>query len=155
MKTLKTSVLIVVSMTLIFLSHASVAQERNWPEAHDQYLANIKKATTGIDMAAFKKAFDNKGNAAIIDIREPDEYKSGHLPGVVFIPRGILETRIWRDAAGYPNNLDMNKKIYLYCRSGHRAMLAAKTLQDLGFTNVTYVNMNISDWIKAGYPVER
>jgi len=145
----------VASIVFFAFGHVAFAQERNWPEAHDQYLATIKQATTGIDMEAFKKVYDKKGNAVILDVREPDEYKSGHLPGSVAIPRGLLEARIWRDVAGYPDKTDMTKKIYIYCRSGHRAMLAAKTLQDIGFTNVTYVKMNISDWIKAGYPLER
>ena len=47
----------------------------------------------------------------------------------------------------------MNKQIYLYCKTGGRCTLAAKTLQDLGFTNVTAVVMLFEDWKKAGYPV--
>jgi rhodanese-related sulfurtransferase len=49
----------------------------------------------------------------------------------------------------------MNKKVSLYCRTGGRCTLAAKSLQDLGLTNVTAVVMLFEDWQKAGYPVAK
>jgi len=49
----------------------------------------------------------------------------------------------------------MSKKMTLYCATGGRCALATKSLQDLGFTNVTSVDMRFADWVKAGYPVAK
>jgi len=75
----------------------------------------------------------------------------GHVPGTVHIPRGFLELQIWK-SAGYPNKVDMSRKIYVQCGSGRRATLAAKQLKDIGFTNVTAVVMELAEWQKKGLP---
>jgi rhodanese-related sulfurtransferase len=129
--------------------------ERNWPESVDKYVANAKKSVKVIDMQEFKKIAASKGDAVLLDVREPDEYKAGHVPGAVNIARGLVEFSIWKAVLGYPAKTDFKKKIYVYCKLGGRSILAAKSLKDLGFTNVTAVDMKIADWIKAGNPVER
>jgi rhodanese-related sulfurtransferase len=70
----------------------------------------------------------------------------------VNVPRGLLELRIW-PYVGFPDKTDMNRQLTLYCGSGARCVLGAKSLQDLGFTNVTAADMRIDDWAKAGYPL--
>ena len=84
-------------------------------------------------------------------MREPEEYKAGHVPGTINIPRGLLEFRIWK-TLGHPNAIDLNEKIYVQCSTGGRATLAAADLQKIGFSKVTAVIMNLSDWEKNGYP---
>jgi len=74
------------------------------------------------------------------------------VPGTVNIPRGTLEFSIWK-RLGYPAKVDMNKKIYVQCLTGGRATLAAKQLQDIGFTNVTAVIMDLRVWAKDGNPL--
>src|SRR5450759_409957 len=73
-----------------------------------------------------------------------DEYKAGHIPGTVNIPRGVLEFRIYKQL-GYPKTVDTKQKIYVHCATGGRATLATKELKDIGFTNVTAVLMNVQD----------
>jgi rhodanese-related sulfurtransferase len=73
------------------------------------------------------------------------------VPGAINIPRGKLEFDIWK-LAGYPN-VDYKREIYVQCRSGTRATLAARTLRTLGFQNPVIVLMNFGDWEKAGHPV--
>jgi rhodanese-related sulfurtransferase len=68
------------------------------------------------------------------------------------VPRGVIELRIWA-YVGYPGTTDMGRKMTLYCGSGTRCVLATKSLQDLGFSNVTAVDMHIDAWAKAGYPL--
>jgi len=65
----------------------------------------------------------------------------------------LVEFTIWKNV-GFPDNTDTGKKIYIYCRTGGRAALATKSLQDLGFINVVHVNMKTAEWEKAGYPTE-
>ena len=88
----------------------------------------------------------------IVDVREPGEYADGHIPGAISVPRGLIEFRIWPHV-GFPNNTDMHKTMTLYCASGARCALAAKSLQDLGFSNVTAADMWIEEWVGAGYPL--
>ena len=77
---------------------------------------------------------------------------SGHVPGAINLPRGLLEFRIWK-LFGYPANVEMNRKIYVQCMTGGRATLATKQLQDIGFTNVIAVIMNFEEWKKMGNPL--
>ncbi len=71
------------------------------------------------------------------------------MPGAVNIPRGQIEFKIW-GYVGYPEKTDLAKKITIYCGTGSRCVLAAKSLQDLKFSNVAAVDMRIEDWRKAG-----
>lgn len=105
-----------------------------------------------MDLAKFKSGLDSGSLGLIIDVREPAEYAAGHVPGALNIPRGLIEFRIWSQV-GFPDTLDLNAKITVYCGSGARAALAAKSLQDLKFTNVTAVDVRFEDWVKAGYPL--
>ena len=128
----------------------SVAQI--FPPSVGQLIATTKKQVKTIDMATFKAAYDKQGLGLIVDVREPAEYADGFIPGAVNVPRGLIELRIW-PYVGFPDKTDMNSQLTLYCGSGARCVLAAKSLQDLGFTNVTAVDMRIDDWAKAGYPL--
>lgn len=68
----------------------------------------------------------------IIDVRELHEYNDGHLAGAVHISRGLLEFEVDR----HPMLCDRQQPILLYCQSGGRSALAAKTLRLMGFENV-------------------
>ena len=125
------------------------------PPAVKKMVIEAKKSAKSIDMEALKAAIDKKEDAALIDVRVPKEYATGHIPGSINIPRGFLEFLVWAKVVGYPEKTDTSKKIYLYCRTGVRAALAVKTLEELGFTNVVLVDMKIAEWRKAGYPLEK
>lgn len=103
-------------------------------------------------MAALKAALDHRTTGLLIDVREPQEFQAGHLPGAMNLPRGLVELRIW-SLVGFPGALDLGRKMTLYCGSGVRCILAAKSLQDLGFTGVVAVDMRLADWAAAGYPL--
>jgi rhodanese-related sulfurtransferase len=60
--------------------------------------------------------------------------------------------QIWKQV-GFPSKTAMDKALYLQCRSGNRASLAAQSLQELGFTRTTAVVMRLEDWRKAGHPL--
>jgi phage shock protein E len=128
------------------------AAAQSYPPSVSQLVSAAKKQIRTMDMATFKSAFDKKSLGLIIDVREPDEYANGYIPGAINIPRGVIELRIW-SYVGFPDKTDTNKKVTLYCGFGTRCILAAKSLQDLGFSDVTAVDMRIGDWAKAGYPL--
>jgi rhodanese-related sulfurtransferase len=123
----------------------------NVPPSVSQLVANAKKAIKTANMAEFKAMYDKKDVGLLVDVRDPDEYAAGHIPGAVNVSRGKLEFKLWKHVGGYEKP-DLNKKMMLYCGSGGRCALATKSLMDLGFTNVTAVSMKLADWKKAGYP---
>jgi rhodanese-related sulfurtransferase len=122
------------------------------PPAVGELLARTKAQVKTIDMAAFKAGLEKGELGMVVDVREPEEFEEGHVAGAINIPRGVIEVRIW-PKVGFPDKLDLGKKITLYCGTGFRCVMSAKSLQDLGFTNVTAVDMKIADWKKAGYPL--
>jgi rhodanese-related sulfurtransferase len=139
----------------IVLAAFAVAQPafaaQDWPDSVDQYVAQVRNTINTTDMAGYLAVVKNPQGAALIDVREETEFKTGHVPGTVSVSRGRLEFRIWK-ALGYPDKVDLNRKIYVQCQTGGRATLAAKQLKDVGFTNVTAVVMALADWQKKGYP---
>ncbi len=143
-----------ISVLLLCLMLPGFIFAAKWPSIVDEKVAEVKKSIKTIDMAAFKTVLDKKEFDMLIDVREPNEYAAGHVPGAINIPRGVIEFKIWKKI-GFPDKTDTGKKIILYCSLGGRCALAAKSLQDLGFTDVTAVDMKIKEWIKAGNPIER
>jgi rhodanese-related sulfurtransferase/rubrerythrin len=81
---------------------------------------------------------DKKGEFLLLDVRQPDEYEAGHIPGAMLIPLGELEAR--------REELARDKKIITYCRSGHRSMAAAIVLCGLGFKDVHHLEGGILNW---------
>ena len=81
---------------------------------------------------------DKKGEFLLLDVRQPEEYEAGHIPGAMFIPLGELEAR--------QEELERDKKIITYCRSGHRSMAASIALCELGFKDVHHLEGGILNW---------
>ena len=143
---------LVAAVLALGLFGAPCALGQSYPPALDELVARTKAQIRTIDLPALKAALDAGRTGLLIDVREPQEFQSGHIPGAINIPRGQIELSIW-SRVGYPGELDMNRQMTLYCGSGIRCMLAAKSLQDLGFTRVVAVDMRLGDWVKAGYPL--
>jgi rhodanese-related sulfurtransferase len=74
----------------------------------------------------------------LLDVRQPEEYKSGHLPGAVFIPLPDLINKV--------GELDHTKPILAYCRSGNRSRAAAAFLLAEGFSKVYSIDGGITAW---------
>ena len=150
----KTAILAGAAVLAVSLSLSTWTWAQSYPPSVTALIARAKADIKTIDMATFKSGFDKHDLGLIVDVREPGEYAEGHVPGAVNIPRGEIEFRIW-PYVGFPDKLDRATKITLYCGSGSRCALAAKSLQDLQLTNVTAADMRIDDWRRAGYPLER
>jgi sulfur-carrier protein adenylyltransferase/sulfurtransferase len=83
----------------------------------------------------------------LIDVREQDEYRMGHIPGAIGCGRGILEYHI---ADLVP---DTEKEIVLYCRGGMRSALAADSLREMGYARVESMSGGWREWAAKGLPV--
>jgi rhodanese-related sulfurtransferase len=130
----------------------AAAPAPSYPASVNQLVATAKSQVKTIKMPEFKAAFDAKDVGLLIDVRNENEFEDGFIPGAVNVPRGLIEFRIWK-LVGFPDKTNMNTKMMLYCATGGRCALATRSLQDLGFTNVTSVDMKFDDWVKAGNPV--
>jgi rhodanese-related sulfurtransferase len=140
-----------IAVISVLVAAAPSFAAENWPDSFSAYLANVRKTITTMSMDGYLSAVKNPDGALLIDVREDYEYKAGHVPGPINIPRGLLEFQIWR-TLGYPEKVDMNRKIVVQCRTGGRATLAAADLKAIGFSDVTAVIMNIEEWEKSGKP---
>lgn len=96
-----------------------------------------------------KDLIDEGESVVLLDVREPDEWKAGHLPGARHIPRGTLEMRAARELT------DPNARIVVYCAGGGRSALAAQTLKVLGYTNAGSMEEGFGGWQRRGYPEEQ
>jgi len=98
----------------------------------------------------------SSGQACVVDLREPGERaENGSIPGAVHAPRGMLE--FYADPASpyHKPELDPSQRTVLYCASGGRSALAAKTLRELGYTNVAHLDGGIKAWAASGHSVAR
>ncbi len=112
-----------------------------------EYIRQIKSQIDEVDPAEVQENLDN--GVAIVDVRESEELSQGHLPGARHVPRGYLEARIEGAAP------DRSQRVVVYCASGQRSALAAKTLRDdLGYENVQSMTGGITLWKDRGYEVE-
>ncbi len=108
-------------------------------------LLNAAKAEiTEIDTAT---AADHIAAGAIaLDVREPDEYDQGAVPDAIHIPRGHLEAQVEGRLT------DKGTEVVIYCAGGVRSAFAAKTLQELGYSNVSSVAGGFGKWKDEGRP---
>ena len=93
-------------------------------------------------------ALESGEDVTVVDVREPAEWEEGHIPGARLIPRGILE---YRAAEELP---DRDRRIVVHCNAGGRGALAAKTLKEMGYTNVANLEGGLNAWSERGYETE-
>jgi molybdopterin/thiamine biosynthesis adenylyltransferase/rhodanese-related sulfurtransferase len=110
-------------------------------------LASTKKSIREVTVDDVKKLLDGKSAVKLIDVCETEEYGSGRLPGALSVPRGFLELRIEEKAK-------RDESLIVYCAGGVRSAFAAKTLAELGYTNVVSMAGGYNRWHDASYPTE-
>ncbi len=115
-----------------------------------EVIRQVKSRITEVDPSAVHGLdATSAARTVLVDVRESDEFESGHIPGAKHVPRGFLESRI---EGAVP---DRSQRVVLYCASGNRSALAAATLQDmLGYENVESMTGGITLWKDRGYEVD-
>lgn len=83
----------------------------------------------------------------LIDVREESEYKNGHIPGAIWMGKGIIERDIEMSIP------EKKTEIWLYCGGGYRSVLAADNLQKMGYTRVISVDGGFKAWTSTGREV--
>lgn len=107
-------------------------------------VAEAKKEINEVAVADASQAI--QGAALLLDVREPAEYQQGHLAGAINIPRGLLEFKM----GSAPEFEARDQAIVLYCKTSGRAALAAASLKQMGYVNVTSIAGGYDAWAAAG-----
>ena len=136
-------------LSMAALTFAQATKPAGPPAVVKEMVAKAKAAIKSVSAEDVKAAIDKKEKAVFLDVRDPQEYAGGHLPGAINVSRGTLEFNIWSKVS------DQDAKIYVYCKTAGRSALATKTLNDLGYKNAVLMDAQFEDWIKKGYPVVR
>ncbi|WP_438011439.1 molybdopterin-synthase adenylyltransferase MoeB [Sorangium sp. So ce321] len=118
------------------------------PTTYSDLISDVRKSIRELSIAELKRRLDDKVPMLLLDVREKEEYRAGFIPGAISIPRGFLEMQVEQKLP------DKSAHIVAYCAGGTRSALAAKTLQELGYTNVESVNPGFSRWKDMSFPVE-
>jgi sulfur-carrier protein adenylyltransferase/sulfurtransferase len=108
-----------------------------------EMLAATKAEIREVDTAEADEARTRPG-AVVLDVREPEEYEQGAIPGALHIPRGTLEGAV---EGRIP---DKSTPVLIHCASGVRSAFAAKTLTELGYTDVASVAGGFNKWKDEG-----
>jgi rhodanese-related sulfurtransferase len=95
----------------------------------------------------FYEMMQKEKDVIILDVRTPQEYQEGHINNTINIPVQILGQQLDK-----LNNFK-DKKILVYCRSGHRSAIASQTLDRAGFKNVYNLKGGLFEWKASGLPL--
>lgn len=115
------------------------------PAASAAVAAAPEKVNTKIAPADYQSKFGAGSDHILIDVRTPEEFASGHIPGSVNIPVDSLGQRL--------SEVPQDKPVVLYCRSGNRSGQAAQILDQAGYSQI-YDLGGIVTWQQQGYPVQ-
>ena len=118
------------------------------PTTYTDLISTVRKTTKEVSLEELKRRIEAGEKMVLLDVREKEENRAGFIPGSVSIPRGFLEIQV---EGRIP---DKSAKIVAYCAGGTRSALAAKTLQELGYTNVETANPGFVRWKDLGFPME-
>jgi rhodanese-related sulfurtransferase len=135
------------------LSEAVPARPLNIPaiEATNRGLADrpwaMLASNPAVDEISLEELESRDSGAILLDVREPVEYASGHVPGAVNLPQADLADRL--------DELPRDRPVVLICQGGYRSLRAAQFLKQTGFTRVFSVPGGTAAWIDAGKPLDR
>jgi len=96
-----------------------------------------------------KAKLERRDKFHLVDVREESEWAKDHVPGAIYLGKGIIE----RDIESHLP--DKGTEIVLYCGGGFRSALVADNLQKMGYTNVYSMDGGIRDWRNRGYPLSK
>jgi molybdopterin/thiamine biosynthesis adenylyltransferase/rhodanese-related sulfurtransferase len=112
-----------------------------------ELMAETRSAIKEVSLDDLKRRIEAGELFHLVDVREGEEYRAGYIPGAISIPRGYLELKI---ESAIPVKTG---KVIVYCAGGTRSALAARTLSDMGYTDVESANPGFSRWKDKAFPV--
>jgi rhodanese-related sulfurtransferase len=122
-------------------------------------IAAARSVANEVPPDAAREALAGGAVNLIVDVREPEEFREGHVPDAVNIPRGLLEIRADPASPSADPTLSAQRsgRLLVYCTKGPgaRSLLAAQTLVKMGYESVDVLAGGLNAWGQAGLPVER
>lgn len=110
-----------------------------------QIMDEARREVKEISAQEAKDLLERNGKYLLLDVREKEEYREGHLEGAVSLPRGFLEIKVETTVP------EKSTPILAYCAGGVRSLLAAKVLKEMGYQNVISMSGGYTAWKTAGY----
>ncbi|MEA2091129.1 MAG: rhodanese-like domain-containing protein [Campylobacterota bacterium] len=119
-------------------------------QSAQKLMKEAQKEIHSVTPKEFKQLIDDDAEFIQLDVRENNQYGHGEIwtMEMVKLTRGYVEYKVEH---AIPNK---KTKIVVICCSGKRAVLAAKTMKSLGYTNVEYLQGGVNGWLQAGYPLD-
>ena len=118
------------------------------PKSYQQIVDEALKTVPEVSPADLQSRLSGGEQIVVIDVREPEEFARGKIPGAYTIPRGVLEMQV-------DGRLPRESTVVLYCGAGGRSALAAKSLADMGYEKVENLQGGWGAWRQSGLPVEQ
>jgi rhodanese-related sulfurtransferase len=123
-----------------------------------QMVAEAKAEVPGLSPQDAQARMQQNPKAVVIDVRQAEDVKeTGIIPGALNVPLGVLAIKADQDLPAAITDArlqDRDQEVIVTCAAGGQASLGAKTLKDMGFTNVSYVDGGTRGWKAAGLPTE-
>lgn len=121
------------------------------------FVMEAKSQITEISADELLKMQGENTDILVVDVREPGEFIHGHIKHAMLVPRGILEAAA---DVQYPKSNEVlrdarDRSVLVYCATGGRSAMAAKTLQDMGYGKVYSLAGGFTAWEQAGKPIFR
>jgi molybdopterin/thiamine biosynthesis adenylyltransferase/rhodanese-related sulfurtransferase len=115
-------------------------------KSFQEIMADARKEIPEVTAQQVNDLLKNNGKSPLVlDVRESDEWRQGHLEGAIFLPRGFLEIKV---ESAVP---DKNAPIVAYCAGGVRSLLAAKVMKEMGYQNVSSMSGGYAAWKNGGF----
>jgi len=114
-----------------------------------QLIEEARAAVPEWDIDKVRAEIGNDDRYVIVDVREKEEFREGHLDKALSIPRGFLEIQVEEKIP------DKDAPIIAYCAGGTRSLLAARHMREMGYSNVVSMSGGYSAWKGAGFPWEQ
>jgi sulfur-carrier protein adenylyltransferase/sulfurtransferase len=117
------------------------------PKSFSQIVFEALQNIPQVGPAELQSRLEAGEQVVVIDVREPDEFAKGKIPGSYTIPRGVLEMQL-------DGRLPLDTTVVLYCGAGARSALACKSLAEMGYDKVENLEGGWGAWVRLGLPVE-
>ena len=117
-------------------------------KSYQQIVMEALQTVPEVAPAELQSRLSGGEQIVLIDVREPEEFARGKIPGAYTIPRGVLEMQV-------DGRLPREATVVLYCGGGGRSALAAKSLADMGYDKVENLQGGWQAWMNSGLPVEQ
>lgn len=114
-------------------------------KTYKELMDEARAAVPEVTVDNVKARLENGQHPVLLDVREREEYREGHLEGALALPRGFMEMRVEEAVP------DKETPVVAYCAGGVRSLIAARTLKEMGYTDVSSMAGGYTAWKNAGY----